>query len=129
VTERNNGSPNAPTGLAAWHTSLSALATTLLLVVAAEHMYLVVPRYRRVLESAGVVLNAPARVAIGISHFGLFFFVVCLLGIAVAYHADRKGRTGLLPAVLALVAVVTAVYLALVSSVYLDLARLMERLQ
>jgi hypothetical protein len=91
-------------------------------------MYLVVPTFRRVVQGAGVVLSAPARVAIGISHFGLAVFFLCVLGVGLAYQRDRKGHPGLLPAVLALVVILTAVYLGLVSWVYLDLARVMGRI-
>ena len=92
-------------------------------------MFFVVPRYRRLLEGVGVEPSAPAQAAIAASHFGLLFFGVVFVGIGAAFWLERNGRAGVLAKALSVAALVSAVYLALVTFVYLDVARLMERIR
>ena len=105
-----------------------AVITGLLLVTAAGQMFLVVPRYRRFLEGIGVEPSLPSRLAIGTSRLGVLLFTVAFLGIGVAYWKQRKGHSGLLTTALSLVGLLATVYLALVTCVYWDVARVMGRI-
>ena len=104
------------------------VTTALLLVTAAGQMFVVVPSYRRLLESLGVVVSVPARAAIATSQLGLLLFALALSSIGVAYWKEHHGAAGLVPKVLGIVALLSAVYLALVACVYWDVARVMARL-
>jgi hypothetical protein len=115
-------------GPARWRDGLIGTITALLLVTAAGHMFLVVPNYRRLLESLGVAVSLPARLAIATSQLGLLLFALALLGIGVAYWKERHGSAGLLSTVLAVTALLAAVYLGLVGCVYWDVARVMSRI-
>ena len=112
-----------------WRDPLLGSIAVLLLGTAAGQMFFVVPRYRHVLEGLGVVPSAPARLALAASRLGLGIFAVLVVGSAVAYWKERSAKSGVFAAALSLVALLSAVYLALVSCVYWDLARVMGRIQ
>jgi hypothetical protein len=113
---------------ARWQDRLATVITVLLLMSAAGHMFFVVPSYRRLLQSLGVVPSLPSRLAIATSRLGLLLFAVAFLGIGIAYWQQRKGRARRFPAVLSIAALLSVLYLALVTCVYWDVARVMERI-
>ena len=91
-------------------------------------MFFVVPGYRRFLEGLGVAPSLPSRLAIAASRFGLLMFAAVFLGIGAGFWWKWKGRAALLSAVLSVAALLTTLYLALVTWVYWDVARVMERI-
>jgi hypothetical protein len=113
---------------ARWRDKLATVITVLLLMSVAGHMFFVVPSYRRLLQSLGVVPSLPSRVAIATSKLGLLLFAVAFLGTGIAYWQQRKDRTRLVPGVLSIAALLSVLYLALVACVYWDVARVMERI-
>ncbi len=111
-----------------WRNALQAVAAILVVVTAIGHMFFVVPTYRRLLESVGVIPSLPARVAIGLSHFGLGAVVLCVAAVAIGWWVDRRRRSGVFLTVLSVCALAAAVYLGLAAWVYFDVARIMQRL-
>jgi hypothetical protein len=63
--------------------------------------------------------------AIGVSRVGALLMLLWLVALLWAYWRDRRAPAGRLSTVLAITALLTAIYLALVSWVYLDAARLL----
>jgi hypothetical protein len=122
--------PQRPRGrLLRWPDALTRLLTALLLVTAAGQMFLVVPKYRRLLESLNVTPSAPARLAIALSHVGLAWFALGLLALGLARRKDRRGAAGVFATALVVAALLAAGYLALAGWVYWDVARIMGRIQ
>ena len=113
---------------ARWSDALVGMITALLLVMAAVHMFVVVPSYRRLLEGLGVAVSLPSRLALATSQLGVVLFAFAFLSIGVAYWKDRHGSGGLLPTVLTVTALVATLYLGLVGCVYWDVARVMARI-
>jgi len=109
--------------------SARGFVATLLLLTAAVQMFVVIPRYRRLLEGVGVTPSLPSRVAIGSSRFGLGIVVLVVLAMGVAYWRQRDGRAGRVAAVVSVAALLAALYLALATCVYWDVARVMDRIQ
>ena len=105
------------------------LVSTLLVLTAAANMFVVIPRYRRFLEGLGITPSLPSRVAIGSSRFGLGFVAIVVLAIAVAYWRQRDGRAARVATVLSSAALLAAVYLAVATCVYWDVARVMDRIR
>jgi len=112
-----------------WPDVLTRLLTALLLVTAAGQMFLVVPKYRRLLEGLNVTPSAPSRLGIALSHVGLAWFALGLLGLGLARWKDRRGATGVFTFALVVAALLAAGYLALAGCVYWDVARVMGRIQ
>ena len=113
-------------GLVARQTSDCDHRTALLL--AAGQMFFVVPSYRRLLQSLGVVPSLPSRLAIATSTFGLLLFAVVVLGIGISYWQARRDRARLFAGTLSVAALLSVLYLALAACVYWDVARVMERI-
>ena len=125
MTASSEGSGIGGRRPAQWANGLGGVITVLLLVTAAGHMFLVVPSYRRFLDGIGVVPSLPSRLAIGTSRLGLLLFTIVVLGIGVAYWKQRRSHAGLLTTALSFAGLLATVYLALVSCVYWDVARVM----
>lgn len=105
------------------------LVSTLLMLTAAANMFIVIPRYRRFLEGLGITPSLPSRVAIGSSRFGVGFVAIIVLAIGVAYWRQRDGRAARVATVLSSAALLAAVYLALATCVYWDVAQVMDRMR
>jgi hypothetical protein len=88
-------------------------------------MVLVVPVYRLLMAGWGATLGLPARLAVDVSRFGAVLMLAWAVAAALAWWKDRAAPGGRLTALFAVSALVFAVYLALVTSVYLDAARAM----
>lgn len=120
---------NAGARIGAWRNRLVIGTTGLLVFATIAHMYFVVPSYRRLMQGVGAAFSLPARLAISISHFALLIVGAGIVGVAIALRKERQGATGIFGAAVAFIGLLAAAYLALVSSVYADFARLAARLQ
>jgi len=101
---------------------LLVVTTAVLLVASFMHMFLVAPTFRYVLAQRNATPSWPTRLAYGISHFGALFFFLGLVGVAWAFWQDRRGRPGLFNIALSIATLAAAIYLCLVSWLYLDVA-------
>jgi hypothetical protein len=119
----------SPGRLAKWRDRLLGIASVLVLGTAAWHMFFVAPRYRVVFDGVGAVPSAPARLALAASRLGLVIFAAVVLGGGAAWWKERRGKPGLFALALSVVALLSAVYLVLISFLYSDLARVMERIR
>jgi hypothetical protein len=106
-----------------------ALTTGVLLVASIVHMYFVVPVYRGLFDALGVTLSGPARLAVAVSHFGVLFFLGGGALVVFGLWKQRRGADGALALTLAVVALIAAAYLVLVTAVYLDYARIVDRIR
>ncbi len=112
-----------------WRDALIVLTAAVLLVTAVGHMFFIVPAYRRFLEGVNAIPSAPAGLAISASHVGVGLVLLCLATVVVGYWLGRRTRTALGSAVLGVWGLLAAIYLALATWVYFDVARIMERVR
>jgi len=103
--------------------------TALLIFASLTHMFFVAPMYRRLLVSLNATPSTPTRLAYGISQFGALFFVLGFAGVAWAFWKDRRGNPGLFNVALTIATLAAAIYLCLVSWLYLDVARVMKAVE
>ena len=108
---------------------VTAATTLMLLAAAGVQMFLVIPQYRRLLESLGVEPNLPSRLAIAASRAGLVLFAVAILGSAAAFTRDRGKNGYALVVFLSLVSLAAAVYLGLAACVHWTVVDLMNRVR
>ncbi len=109
-----------------WRNALLPVTAIVVVGTAIGHMFFIVPAYRRLLEGVGAVPSLPARVAIGLSHFGAAAVVLCVAAVGIGWWAGRR-RSGLFSTVLTACALAAAVYLGLAAWVYLAVVQIMER--
>ncbi len=110
-----------------WRDALAVLTAVVIFLIAVGHMFFVVPTYRRLLEGLNVIPSAPAGLAIAASHAGVGLVLLCPATVVVGYWLGRRRRSGLGAAILGVWGLLAAVYLALATWVYLDVARIMQR--
>lgn len=108
-------------------TLVLAVTAVLLLALAAVQMVYVVPSLGELLDGAGVTVSAPGRVAIVVSRFSILFAVAWLVTFGVAVWRQRRSGGNAVDRALAILALLTAVYLGCESAIFLSVAQVISR--
>lgn len=118
VTATAAGTPSKATA------ALMVVACIILVVLAVVHLRFIIPVFASMLSGAGREFSAPTRLAIGVARFGPLLLILWAVAFGVLYRRGRQTMDAVsrFHTFLSASTVVFALYVALVSCAYLDVA-------